>query len=62
MGIHHWAANEDEVAHLSLWQLCLTPPISMLTGCLSGDSSRSVPLWVGDCDEYVCAQQCLQEP
>lgn len=54
MGIHHWAASEDGAvrnctarAHLSHWQLCHTPPISMLTGCPSGDSCPTMGGWGG---------------
>lgn len=68
MGIHHWAASEDGAvrnctarAHLSHWQLCHTPPVSMLTGCPSGDSCPTMGGW-GGCDEFACAQQWLREP
>lgn len=54
MGIHHWAASEDGAvrncttrAHLSHWQLCHTPPVSMLTGCPSGDSCPTMGGWGG---------------
>lgn len=65
MGIHHRAASEDGAvrnctarAHLSHWQLCHTPPVSMLTGCPSGDSCPTMGGWGGVMSLLVLSSGC----